>query len=92
MFGLQAAHDESRQPLVEALLGQRIRVISVDTEVARHYARLKTLPRVQNGALSDRDLYVAATAKVHGLVLATLNPSVFQRIDGLAVEDWSQPE
>ncbi|OHE87877.1 MAG: hypothetical protein A3G75_08825 [Verrucomicrobia bacterium RIFCSPLOWO2_12_FULL_64_8] len=37
------------------------------------------------------DLLIAATAKTHGLIVATLNVTHFFRIPGLAVEDWSQP-
>ena len=36
------------------------------------------------------DLLIAATAKNHGLVLATLNYRHFEGVDGLAVENWSR--
>jgi predicted nucleic acid-binding protein len=36
-------------------------------------------------------MLIAATAKAHGLVLATVNVRHFQRLEGLAVEDWSSP-
>ncbi|MCE7870754.1 type II toxin-antitoxin system VapC family toxin [bacterium CPR1] len=35
------------------------------------------------------DLFVAATAKHHGLIVATLNAKDFQGVPGVAVEDWS---
>jgi predicted nucleic acid-binding protein len=42
-----------------------------------------------NKRTSDFDFLIAATAKAHGLVLATINVRHFKGIDGLAVEDWT---
>ncbi len=39
----------------------------------------------------DADLIIAASALVHGLVLATGNTGHFSWIPGLTVEDWRQP-
>jgi predicted nucleic acid-binding protein len=36
------------------------------------------------------DLPIAAIAKAHSPILATLNECHFEGIEGLAVEDWSQ--
>jgi predicted nucleic acid-binding protein len=38
---------------------------------------------------SDFDFLIAATAKAHGLILATVNIRHFKSIAGLAVEDWA---
>jgi predicted nucleic acid-binding protein len=35
------------------------------------------------------DLLIAATAKQHDLVIATLNAKDFEDIPGLRVDDWS---
>jgi tRNA(fMet)-specific endonuclease VapC len=39
--------------------------------------------------IGSNDLWVAATALVHGATLATANPGEFSRIPGLILEDWS---
>jgi predicted nucleic acid-binding protein len=41
--------------------------------------------------VADMDLLIAATAKAHNLVVATLNTNDFHAIQGITVEDWSQP-
>jgi tRNA(fMet)-specific endonuclease VapC len=41
--------------------------------------------------IGDNDVFIAATALHHGLVLATGNIAHFSRISGLSVEDWTQP-
>ncbi|MBI4027754.1 MAG: type II toxin-antitoxin system VapC family toxin [Verrucomicrobia bacterium] len=53
---------------------------------AKLYARERKAGRTR----PDFDLLIAATAKAHNLILATLNIRHFAAIEGLAVEDWSK--
>ncbi len=41
--------------------------------------------------MADMDLLIAATAKANNLIVATLNTNDFHAIQGITVEDWSQP-
>jgi len=75
--------------LYRALLADRLRVLPVDSGVAKHFASLKAWAKVNGRAPSDLDLLVAATARGHSLTLATLNMRHFQGLPNLAVEDWS---
>jgi predicted nucleic acid-binding protein len=72
------------------LLENRYPVLSFDAEAADVYARLfLDLKRVgQMKPMSD--LMIAATAKRHGLIVATLNAKHFDGIPGLAVENWAE--
>lgn len=60
------------------------RVLAVDTETARHVARLGEMTHRQPVALPD--LIIAATAVRHGLVLLTHNVTELGRL-GIAVRD-----
>jgi len=60
------------------------RVLAVDTETARHVARLGEMTHRQPVALAD--LIIAATAVRHGLVLLTHNMAELGRL-GIAVRD-----
>ena len=63
------------------------RVLPVDGAVARRAAAL----HVPDPA-PEADAYIAATALVHGLSLATRNVRDFARFDGLVVVDpWQTP-
>ncbi|EIC19767.1 type II toxin-antitoxin system VapC family toxin [Thiorhodovibrio frisius] len=55
---------------------------------AEHYARLRLL----GTPLDDIDLLIAGIALEHGLVLVTRNRNHFDRIDGLLIDDWSNPQ
>lgn len=75
----------------EFILKGRYDVLDVDAQVAATYADLRVACEVGGHTIGDMDLLIAATAKTHGLTVATLNFGDFSRIPGVAVEDWSQP-
>jgi len=56
------------------------------TLAANIYAQL----RRQGKPIDDIDLLIAGIALEHNLVLATHNVGHFDRIEGLAIEDWCQ--
>jgi predicted nucleic acid-binding protein len=77
------------QDLYDELLKDRLPVIPVDPKVGKLFSIIKASCRKKGVAASDFDFLIAATAKSHGLVLATLNVRDFRGIEGLAVENWA---
>lgn len=71
------------------LLEGRYPVLPFDAAVAGTFGRLAAELRRRGQAKPAVDLMIAATAKTHGLVVATLNARDFRDIPGVAVEDWS---
>jgi predicted nucleic acid-binding protein len=90
LYGLELKKSQRLTALYEALLKDRLRNLPVDTGVARHFASLKAWAKVNGRPLSDFDLLIAATARTHGLTLATLNIRHFRNLPGVTVEDWSR--
>ncbi len=90
LVGLEKRGSERLWRAYRSLLRERLPVLPVDRPVAQAYARLCT----RMGALGLRrpafDLLVAATAKAHGLVVATCNYRDSAPIEGVPVEDWSR--
>lgn len=68
---------------------RRSRVLPINDDVvvraADFYARLRS----EGQLISDADLFIAATAVIHDLVLVTNNTDHFRRIPGLSVDSWS---
>ena len=89
LYGLELKKSARLGALYDRLLRERLRVLSVDSGVAKHFASLKAWAKVNGRAPSDFDLLIAATARTHGLTLATLNIRHFQGFPSLTVEDWS---
>lgn len=90
LYGLELKKSAKLEALYDGLLRERLRVLPVDSGVARHFASLKAWAKVNGRSPTDIDLLIAATARGHGLTLATLNMRHFQGLPSLTVEDWSQ--
>jgi predicted nucleic acid-binding protein len=90
LYGLEWKKSQKLTALYDALLKDRLRTLVVDSGVARHFASLKAWARVSGRVLSDLDLLIAATARTHGLTVATLNVRDFSNLPGVSVEDWSR--
>ena len=91
---LQGLEAKGSGPLWEryrSLLEGRLPILDITVDVARTYASLAG-PLIRGGNRRPVvDLFIAATARTSGLVLATLNARHFDGIEGLAVENWSHP-
>ena len=90
LYGLELKPSRKLNAQYEALLKGRLHLFPVDASVARCFAQIKAAAKRQGRACPDLDFLIAATAKAHGLILATLNYRHFAGIEGLAVEDWSK--
>jgi len=91
LFGLRKKGSDRLRDLFETVLKGRFQVLPIDSDVAAAYADLRGDCEEAGVTVQDMDLLIAATAKTHGLVVATLNTKHFSKIPGLAYEDWSQP-
>jgi len=65
----------------------RCPVIPCDATTARHYARLRNRLRGKGRPIPENDLWIAATAIEHGLVLVSRDEH-FDQVEGLLVESW----
>jgi len=88
--GLEARGSARLWDRYRSLLEGRLPILDVTVEVARTYASMAGALIRHGNPRPVVDLYIAATAKASGLVLATLNVRDFVGIEGLAVEDWSK--
>ncbi len=88
LFGLECKQSDRLWLEYGHYLKGRLPVLPVDSRVVATYAKLKSRLWRAGEPRSDFDLLIAATAKVHGLIVATLNVRHLTGIPGVAVEDW----
>lgn len=88
-WGLHLEGRSARWSKYKALLDGRLTVLDTDLESWRGFAQIKARQQQLGQPVADLDLLVAAVAKRHQLIVATLNRSDFSRVEGLAWEDWS---
>lgn len=85
-------HAEEERAVVEAFLLQ-CTVIPVDLQTAQAYATIKVTLRRQGRPIPENDVWIAATALQHQLVLTTRDadhfaPEWFSSLPTFAVEIW----
>jgi len=73
--------------LVDRFL-ETLPVLNLDRAASRRFGRLKADLQRQNALLADADLLIAAIALATGATLVTGNQRHYERIEGLAIEDW----
>jgi tRNA(fMet)-specific endonuclease VapC len=80
LVGVELAEDRHRgrrSELVEGVL-QRVEIIDLDLEVARHHASLLAHVRRAGQPRGAHDLQIAATARATGRTIITADASAFQ--------------
>lgn len=95
LHGVHRAGDDRvrrarRSAFVEAVI-DRFPLLPVDLPTARAHAALWAELAAAGRLIGAHDLWLAAAALAHDLVLATSNVREFQRVPALTVEDWSTP-
>jgi tRNA(fMet)-specific endonuclease VapC len=71
-----------RQVVVEALLAA-IEQLPITPRIARLHAQIWAELQAQGEIIGAHDLWIAATALAHGLMLATANAGEFERVPAL---------
>lgn len=78
-----------------AALGERVaqvlsalEIIPVDSPADAHYAEIRHHLTRRGTPIGPNDLLIAAQAVSLGLTVVTANLSEFERVPGLAVENW----
>jgi len=88
--GLESRQSEKYWRRYRELLENRYAALPFDQTVAAAFGAMAAALRRQGEPRPVVDLLIAATARRHGLVVATLNTRHFMGIPGIEVEDWSE--
>lgn len=89
LYGLKLKNSPRLWHQYDALLKGRYPVVPFGEDVAEHFAELKAYCVTSGRPIPDLDLQIAASAKLHGFVIATLSVRHFTGLPGVAVEDWA---
>lgn len=88
--GLESKGSPEMKQRYAYYLQDKVTLLSFDEDCAFYYAKIYAALGSEGVVRETEDLFIAATARAHGLILATLNAKHFAGIEGLAVEDWSR--
>lgn len=90
-FGARnSSHPQDNQALIDELVSW-VTVLDFDHAAGVLFGRIKAELKQSGKLINDSDLFIAATAISHDLVLVTNNLRHFERIPFLRLEDWVEP-
>lgn len=90
IYGAQRAGNRKDDLLrrIERALLPNLTALSLDLAAARRYGELRAYLEQRGIPIGDADTRIAAIALVRGLTVITGNTRHFNRVPGLAVENW----
>lgn len=83
----RSSGEEANVALVDGL---RFEIVEFDGEDSRHAGEIRAALATGGTPIGPFDVLIAGQARARELTLVTANVREFRRVDGLAVEDWSQ--
>lgn len=89
-WALRANVPPQRLQGVQTLLDDVV-LLEVTEDVARQFGQLRAGLLDVGRPTPEMDLWIAATALVHGLTVVTHNTQDFAHIPGLTLDDWLSP-
>jgi predicted nucleic acid-binding protein len=88
-YGIMKVSNKTRLlKLFEDVLLPRATILSFDFSAAKIYGEIRSFLEKQGTPLSHADLQIASIALSMNMTLITGNLKHFQRVPGLAVENW----
>lgn len=94
LTGIELVKSEKRKQELHVLYEQIIvmtsDILKIDSNVAKKYSEIFVELKKKGKPIQTNDIWIAAIAKVHDLILIT-NDSGFRYISDLVIEDWTKP-
>ena len=89
-FGaFKSRHRDRNLGLVDKL---RFEVVPFDQEDARHAGDIRAALAALGTPVSGYDVLIAGQARARALTLVTRNVREFERVGGLRIENWADPQ
>ena len=91
-YGVQAsaaAKRKQNQSVLDSLV-LHLAVLDWPQDAAKHYAEICADLKKRGAQLGAADLMIAAHARAMGAIVVTNNVKDFERVKGLAVENWTK--
>jgi len=89
LFGVEVSpRRQQDEASLNAFLGY-VEVLDFPDKASLFYAKIRANLKALGRMIGGNDLFIAAHARSLGLILVTNNTREFQRVRGLAIENWT---
>ena len=83
--GLVARQNRGQEAAFQSFLASDVTVLDIDEGICWIFAEERVRLRRAGTPIGDLDLFIAATAVKHGLIVLTNNVQHFRRVEGLEI-------
>ena len=91
LYGVEVSPRRAQDAAALAAFLPYVEALDLTDDVATHYAEIRADLKSRGMMIGANDLFIAAHARAHGLTLVTNNTAEFERVEGLAIENWTLP-
>jgi tRNA(fMet)-specific endonuclease VapC len=91
MYGVEVSPRRLKDQIALDEFLRYVAVLDYPAAAAPDYARIRADLKVRGTIIGGNDLLIAAHARCLGLILVTNNTREFSRVQGLKIENWTEP-
>ena len=92
LYGVEVSPRRSQDAAALAAFLPYVEALDFEDGSALHYAEIRADLKKRGALIGANDLLIAAHARSLDLRLVTNNTAEFERVHGLAIENWATPQ
>ena len=89
LYGVEVSPRRAQDAAALAAFLPYVDALDLTDEAATHYADIRADLKKRGTMIGANDLFIAAHARAQDLTLVTNNSTEFERLSGLALENWT---
>lgn len=91
LYGVEVSPRRNQDAAALAAFLPYVEALALTDAAANHYAEIRADLKKRGAMIGANDLLIAAHARGLGITLVTNNTQEFERVPGLAIENWTTP-
>jgi tRNA(fMet)-specific endonuclease VapC len=89
LYGVEVSPRRAQDAAALAAFLPYVDALDLTDDAATHYADIRADLKKRGTMIGANDLFIAAHARAQDLTLVTNNSTEFERVSGLALENWT---
>ena len=89
LYGVEVSPRRAQDAAALAAFLPYVDALDLTDDAATHYADIRADLKKRGTRIGANDLFIAAHARAQDLTLVTNNSTEFERVSGLALENWT---
>ena len=91
LYGVEVSPRRAQDAAALAAFLPYVEALDLTDDATMHYAEIRADLKKRGTMIGANDLFIAAHARAQDMTLVTNNTVEFERVGGLAIENWTLP-